>query len=103
MRPALTYESSVEWRLYCSGAAEPSAEALHAALEASLAHVSPFLAGHIWQQDAFTLDVQPARCGEPSCLAGGARFGDCVEDEWLCAWLVFELTRALPQLVGRRG
>jgi hypothetical protein len=92
-----------EWRVYVSGAAEPSPACLAAARAACLALVAPLLVGYLWQREPFTLEPLPASAGEPSCLGGCAQVGDCVEDEWLVSWLLFELTRRLPSLVARYG
>ncbi len=92
----------VEWRVYVSGADDPSPDALRDALSACLTHAAPLLRGYVWQRDPFTLEALPAEAGAPACLGGSARVGDAVEDEWFIAWLLFDLTRALPRLAARR-
>jgi hypothetical protein len=94
----------VEWRIYVSGG-DASDAALLDALAACQAHVAPLVAGYLWQRDPFALALQPAegRDQGPACLGGAAHVGDCVEDEWFIAWLIFDLTRALPQLTARCG
>jgi hypothetical protein len=111
---AASSSDRVEWRLYVDsggGDAEPSERALADALAACLAHVVPHVQGYIWQQDPFALAVLPSEGGSsggggggggPACLGGAAHVGDAVEDEWFITWLLFDLTRALPQLTARR-
>ena len=90
----------VEWRVYVGGGG-----ALHDALAACHAHVAPLVAGYLWQRDPFALGLLAAEGGEggAACLGGAAHVGDAVEDEWFITWLIFDLTRALPQLTARCG
>jgi hypothetical protein len=95
---------------------EASEGALRDALAACLSHVVPHLAGYIWQRDPFTLALQPLDDADAGgggggggaathawCLGGAAHVGDAVEDEWFITWLLFDLTRALPQLTARQA
>ena len=94
----------VEWRIYVGGG-DASDAALLDALAACQAHVAPLVAGYLWQRDPFALGVVAAEGGEgdAACLGGAAHVGDAVEDEWFITWLIFDLTRALPQLTARCG
>ena len=94
----------VEWRIYVSGG-DASDAALLDALAACQAHVAPLVAGYLWQRDPFALGLLAAEGGEggAACLGGAAHVGDAVEDEWFITWLIFDLTRALPQLTARCG
>lgn len=86
----------LQWRLY-----PDSPDAATPALAAAcLAHALPFCAGYVWQADPFALAAQPGG-DEPPCLAGCARTGLAVEDEWLVVWLLLELTRRFPGVTAR--
>ena len=79
----------------------------------------PHTAGYIWQRDAFTLRSSGAqelpwrpassstgslpafREGRLPCLWGQVQFGDNLEDEWLAAWLLRELTAKVPGVATR--
>ncbi|KAI0012402.1 SGT1-domain-containing protein [Xylariaceae sp. FL0662B] len=52
--------------------------------------------GYIWQRDSFQLQVQ--RDQDLVYLHGTTDYGDSVEDEWLIAYLLRELTRSFPTL-----
>ncbi|KAL6859400.1 hypothetical protein ACP4OV_017659 [Aristida adscensionis] len=83
-----------------------SLRSLHLSL---LSHLAPFLSSHLFHRDPFTLSVPPdptslcALCASPSLphLHGALRFGDSLPDEWLAVSLLFELTRAFPDLAAR--
>ena len=93
----------VEWRVYVGGS-DASDGALQDALAACHAHMAPLVAGYLWQRDPFALGVLAAEGREGlACLGGAAHVGDAVEDEWFITWLLFDLTRALPQLTARCG
>ena len=92
----------VVWRVYVRGDAGDAA--LRDALAACLAHVAPLVAGYLWQRDPFALEMLQSEGREgPACLGGAAHVGDAIEDEWFITWLLFDLTRALPQLTARCG
>lgn len=57
----------------------------------------PFLSSHIWQRDAFELQVEQRE--GMTVLGGATRFGDHVEDEWFIVFLLVELSRTFPDAV----
>ncbi|KAF3439200.1 hypothetical protein FNV43_RR17475 [Rhamnella rubrinervis] len=66
--------------------------------------LSSFTADYIWQHEPFTLSV--ASLPKPFCLCsnhlphlhGKLRFGDNLDDEWFVVFLLFEVSRRLPNL-----
>lgn len=60
-----------------------------------LHHLSPFVSDYIWQHQPFFLSLSDAPVPH---LYGRLRFGDNLEDEWFTVFLIFEISRAFPNL-----
>ncbi|KAJ0097631.1 hypothetical protein Patl1_28332 [Pistacia atlantica] len=60
-----------------------------------LHHLSPFVSDYIWQHQSFSLSLSDAPVPH---LRGRLRFGDNLEDEWFTVFLLFEISRAFPNL-----
>ncbi|KAI9031173.1 SGT1 protein-domain-containing protein [Hyaloraphidium curvatum] len=73
---------------------------LHARASQMLANAAVLARGHIWQKDTFQLVVVGDGPGGRAHLAGRTRVGDCVEDEWLIVWLLFELSKRFDGTVA---
>ncbi|KAF5206607.1 ecdysoneless-like protein [Thalictrum thalictroides] len=68
--------------------------------------ISPYLSDYIWQHEPFTLSLS----SNPNCICtssnstqishlhGKTRYGDNLEDEWFVVFLLFEISRKIPQL-----
>lgn len=67
---------------------------------------------YIWQKDGFKLRQAPLhlqpwlKAAEPSssqerCLWGETSFGDNIEDEWLIAWILLQMTRQNDKISAR--
>ena len=93
LRPVLPEDDRVEYVLHCPPC---NVEALVIEMRAFVAVLCPFLQTHMWQRESFDLAVLPGECA----VGGSVAFGDSVSDEWLVAFLVFELTRAFPGVVA---
>ena len=96
LRPVLPEDDRVEYVLHCPPPCD--IEALLADMCAFVAMLCPFLATHMWQRESFSLAALPGKGA--AAVGGSVAFGDCVSDEWLVAFLVFELTRAFPGVVA---
>ena len=68
--------------------------------------------GYLWQAGAFAIDEPTVRASgyigtgssagdEEPHLRGRVCFGDAVDDEWLCCWLLVEATKRDPRLSVR--
>uniref|UniRef100_T1J1V2 Uncharacterized protein n=1 Tax=Strigamia maritima TaxID=126957 RepID=T1J1V2_STRMM len=66
-------------------------------------YLAKYLDDYIWQKDSFSLTPvnSPADATTPPHLHGSTRFGCNVDDEWFVVFLLFELTKAFPDLVIR--
>ncbi|OVA01857.1 SGT1 [Macleaya cordata] len=69
--------------------------------------VSPYTTDYIWQHEPFTLSLSffnpnPNNCPcSPEYLPhfhGKTRYGDNLEDEWFVVFLLFEISRKIPDL-----
>lgn len=60
-----------------------------------LNHISPIVSSYIWQHQPFSLSIAPSPIPH---LSGNLRFGDNLEDEWFVVYLLFEISRAFPNL-----
>ena len=87
------YEQGSSARLICDGV---TLEALALRLQQ---HVAPQVEGHIWQHDSLRFALQPTRADIPRHLGACVRFGDNVEDEWLCVSLLFAITKHFPDVI----
>lgn len=83
-------EDSVTYRLYFN---EPGVDEqyLCAALSTFMHFVESTTRGYIWQSEPFELRL--ASFSQIPHLLGSTYFGECVADEWLITYLLFELTR----------
>ncbi|KAL5699687.1 hypothetical protein ACHQM5_030556 [Ranunculus cassubicifolius] len=70
--------------------------------------ISPYLTDYIWQHEPFTLSISSnpnCICSSspqiPSHLHGKTRYGDNLEDEWFVVFLLFEISRRLPEVSVR--
>ncbi|EPS73304.1 suppressor-like protein, partial [Genlisea aurea] len=66
--------------------------ALHAGI---VRHISPIIGDYVWQHQPFSLF--PAVSPIPH-IAGQVRFGDNIEDEWFVVYLLFEISKAFPDV-----
>lgn len=58
--------------------------------------LSPYTQDYIWQHQPFSLSIST---GPPiSHLHGKLRYGDNLDDEWFVVFLLFQLSRAFPNL-----
>ncbi len=65
-------------------------------------HVAALVAGHIWQHDALIFTARHAPdASVPPHIGGHVRFGDNVEDEWLCIALLFSITSEFPNTIAQ--
>ncbi|KAK0603902.1 hypothetical protein LWI29_009917 [Acer saccharum] len=62
-----------------------------------LHHISPHISEYIWQHNPFSLSISTATAFLPH-LHGKLRFGDNLEDEWFTVFLLFDISRAFPNL-----
>ncbi|GFP90683.1 protein sgt1 homolog at5g65490 [Phtheirospermum japonicum] len=60
-----------------------------------LNHIAPLTGPYIWQHQPFSLSV--ALSPVPH-LSGHLRFGDNLDDEWFVVYLLFEISKTLPNL-----
>ncbi|KAI9165793.1 hypothetical protein LWI28_020574 [Acer negundo] len=65
-----------------------------------LNHISPHISEYIWQHDPFSLSISTSSASLPH-LHGKLRFGDNLEDEWFTVFLLFDISRAFPNLTIR--
>ncbi|PIA56186.1 hypothetical protein AQUCO_00700500v1 [Aquilegia coerulea] len=70
--------------------------------------ISPYISDYIWQHEPFTLSLS----SNPNCICtsssnstiqiphlhGKTRYGDNLEDEWFVVFLLFEISRKIPEL-----
>ncbi|KAL3284741.1 hypothetical protein HHI36_018886 [Cryptolaemus montrouzieri] len=67
---------------------------------------------HLWHKDGFSLRPRTSNTNKllegtqknenlPPHLYGVTHFGENIEDEWLIVYIVLELTRQIPKLIGR--
>ena len=63
--------------------------------------IEEYVKGYLWQQDDFRLEVANSDPVTPGHLKGTVRYGDNVEDEWLCISIVFLLTQGERNLIAR--
>ncbi|XP_051117160.1 protein ecdysoneless homolog isoform X2 [Andrographis paniculata] len=63
-----------------------------------LNHISPIVSPYIWQHQSFTLSIASAPIPH---LSGHLRFGDNLEDEWFVVYILFEISKAFPDLSVR--
>ncbi|XP_070581124.1 protein ecdysoneless homolog [Ptychodera flava] len=67
-------------------------------LDKYLAYVSHYLVEYIWHRDPFNLRVVTKAGDIPAYLHGKTNFGDNIEDEWFIVYLLFQITRAYPEV-----
>ncbi|KAJ4714559.1 putative SGT1 protein [Melia azedarach] len=91
-------DDTVFYSIYPDSALSTSSlQSLHLEI---LNHLSPFLSDYIWQHEPFSLSL----CADTTAVAaiphlyGRLRFGDNLEDEWFTVFLLFEISRAFPNL-----
>ncbi|KAL3630454.1 hypothetical protein CASFOL_023438 [Castilleja foliolosa] len=60
-----------------------------------LNHIAPLTGPYIWQHQPFSLSINLSPVPH---LSGHLRFGDNLEDEWFVVYLLFEISRTLPNL-----
>ena len=88
-------EDFIEYRIFVK---DPSSlEACVSDCTQWIFNTFPFLQSFIWQRDSFNLSVD--KSGKIPCLFGNVVFGDNLEEEWFITFLLFELSRAKPDLV----
>jgi hypothetical protein len=97
-------ENAVQYRLHLPAPACRDRVAAEQLLMEASVHAQQIVgADHLWQEDAFCLELIEAESvdgREPmQQLRGRVRFGDCIEDEWLVVHVLLELTRRLPGVV----
>lgn len=51
---------------------------------------------HIWQHDSLHFAPAPSSSSSPAHLVSVVRFGDNIDDEWLCVSVVLSITSAFP-------
>ena len=51
-------------------------------------HIEGLLPKHIWHKDS----LQLATDGKQPFIEGTMRVGDCIDDEWLVVWLLWEIS-----------
>ncbi|KAI3993499.1 hypothetical protein MKX01_002512 [Papaver californicum] len=75
----------------------PSIHSLHLQI---LQVVSPYTTDYIWQHEPFTLTLSsnPKNPSETPHFYGKTKYGDNLEDEWFIVFLLFEISRKIPQL-----
>lgn len=67
---------------------------------ALMAFASQQTHGFLWHKHRFHLDVVLTTSGR-YILSGRTKVGDAIQDEWVVAKLVFDITRTFPTIVGR--
>lgn len=80
--------------------------ALAAQLRSAIGALLP--PGWVWHRDALELKVErwtsrpqgADQRAEQWVVRGGMRVGESIDDEWVGVWLVRELTRRFPDVVG---
>ncbi|KAI3843425.1 hypothetical protein MKX03_024319 [Papaver bracteatum] len=79
---------------------EFSSSSIHSLHLQILEIVSPYTTEYIWQHEPFTLTLSnPKNPSEaPPNFHGKTKYGDNLEDEWFIAFLLFEISRKIPQL-----
>jgi hypothetical protein len=58
---------------------------------------------YLWHRDAWVLRVQHVAELAGFALVSQTYFGDCIDDEWFVAYLLFELSRRHPELTCTIG
>ncbi|GMF45148.1 unnamed protein product [Phytophthora fragariaefolia] len=84
-------------------AAQTDEDLLHAAqqqCDAMLAFAVQQTRGFLWHKHRFHLQVTPGRSG-PYIMSGRTSVGDAIQDEWVVAKLLFDITKQFPGVVGR--
>ncbi|KAL5753322.1 hypothetical protein ACOSQ2_023829 [Xanthoceras sorbifolium] len=90
----LAYDT-VSYSIFPDSALSASAlQSLHLQI---LHHISPHISDYIWQHEPFSLSISTATASVPH-LHGNLRFGDNLEDEWFTVFLLFDISRAFPNL-----
>lgn len=93
-RPPSVADDTVAYELYPSDAVAHQKDAVTALATVIREWVDTQIPGHIWHRDAFELKVaRNADVSDKWMLEGRMRVGDCVDDEWLVAWLLREASR----------
>ncbi|RZC62669.1 hypothetical protein C5167_024427 [Papaver somniferum] len=77
-----------------------SSSSIHSLHLQILEIVSPYTTDYIWQHEPFTLTLSnPEIPSEtPPYFHGKTKYGDNLEDEWFIVFLLFEISRKIPQL-----
>ena len=83
-------EDVVTYRLYFKEP-NPDEQFLCAALSTFTQFADSVTEGYIWQSEKFELKLNTS--SQPPHLVGRSHFGDCIADEWLITYLLYELTR----------
>ncbi|XP_061168215.1 protein ecdysoneless homolog [Saccostrea echinata] len=92
-------EDCVEYRIFPAVSGHNDHQTLLNTLDTCLAVVSPHVVDYIWHIDPFQLTPVDGTKDCPPHLFGKTTFGDNIEDEWLIVYLLFELSRQIPELV----
>ncbi len=62
--------------------------------------LTSYLEAYIWHKDIFYLEVRQTN-DMTLHLNGVLRFGDNIEDEWFVVFLLFEVSKAFPEIIVR--
>ncbi|KAI3938165.1 hypothetical protein MKW98_018721 [Papaver atlanticum] len=76
---------------------EFSSSSIHSLHLQMLEIVSPYTTEYIWQHEPFTLTLSNP-FETPPHFHGKTKYGDNLEDEWFNVFLLFEISRKIPQL-----
>ncbi|KAI3908582.1 hypothetical protein MKX01_025576 [Papaver californicum] len=78
---------------------EFSSSSIHSLHLRMLEIVSPYTIEYIWQHEPFSLTLSnPKNSSETPHFRGKTKYGDNLEDEWFIVFLLFEISRKIPQL-----
>ncbi|KAF4045001.1 SGT1 protein [Phytophthora infestans] len=96
-------ENEVRYCFFLPSSARPQAELLQAAEQQCSTYLD-FAAQQtrdfLWHKHRFHLEVRATKTGR-YILSGRSSVGDAVQDEWVVAKLVFDITAEFPYVVGR--
>ncbi|MCL7031035.1 hypothetical protein MKW94_030478 [Papaver nudicaule] len=78
---------------------EFSSSSIHSLHLKILEIVSPYTTDYIWQHEPFTLALSnPKNPSETPHFHGKTKYGDNLEDEWFIVFLLFEISKKIPEL-----
>ncbi|XP_022317382.2 protein ecdysoneless homolog [Crassostrea virginica] len=92
-------EDCVEYRIFPATNGGDQQQTLLHTLDTCLALVSPHVVDYIWHNDPFQLTPTDETKDCPPHLFGKTTFGDNIEDEWFIVYLLFEISKQIPELV----